>query len=152
MLDEFVRSIKNGELARYVSVGLSSTLVNLLLFGVLANRLRLNITFSNVVSISAATIVAYIGNKKIVFRSKCMSIAALMKEFWGFVGSRIATMIMELVGVFLLVTVLGMGNMAGKFITVVAVGICNYLVTKLIVFAKPSKKVSGNPDTVKEVV
>lgn len=94
---------------------------------------------NNMISWVAGVLFAYPLNRKWVFRSTNPQIA---KEFFGFASSRVSTLIMDIVIMWLTVNVWGMHYWIAKiFISSVIVTIANYVFSKLLIF----KKKDGNP-------
>jgi len=122
------------ESVRYVIVGGVTTLVNFGLFELLWGVFGIDVTISNVASIFAAIIFAYIANKLIVFRCRSDSKAALMFEFSKFVGSRLFTMALEVGAVFLLHNTLMFDARLSKVSSLVFVMVTNFVINKVIVF------------------
>jgi len=123
-----------GETIRYLVVGVLTTLVNYSLFELLHSLFGLSVTISNIISIAASVIFAYVANKLIVFRRHSGTFAELALEFFKFVGSRLITMALEIGMVELFDKVLGADARLGKIISQVLVVIANYFISKLIVF------------------
>lgn len=124
---------------RYIMVGGCTTLVNMVVFYVLCRYIGLNnstlgITVANVISIICAIFFAYISNKIIVFSSKTSSMTELFCEFAKFVSARIITMVMEVGGVYLAVSLFRQNEIIGKIETQVVVLIVNFFVSKYLVF------------------
>lgn len=139
MKKELLDSVRSGELLRYAGVGVGSALVNVLLFALLSGRLHMSVTLGNVISISAATVVTYIGNKKLCFKTIRRSVRGFMAELWGFAASRLASMIAEIALVAVLVNLIGMRKVPGKVLVVVGLGVANYFLNKFVIF-RPSRQ------------
>ena len=119
---------------RYIIIGGCTTLVNLVVYAVLCRVVRLNVNLSNISSIIVAILFAYVTNKLIVFRSHCGSFAELAAECVRFIGARLATMAIEVGGVFLIYQVLHQNEMVAKLATQVIVIIGNYFISRFLVF------------------
>ena len=124
------------ETIRYLAVGAITTVVNFAVFTLLYQAIKLNVTVSNVISISVAIVFAYAANKLVVFRRRSDSLAELALEFCKFVGSRLFTMALEVGAVELFYGALGLDARLGKLSAQAIVVIVNYLISKLIVFRK----------------
>ncbi len=83
-----------------------------------------------------AVLFAYWTNRTFVFKSKVKEKKAVWKEFSAFVGARIVTGVMELVIMYVMVDLAGIGNMFAKFVCNVVVIVSNYIFSKLLVFKK----------------
>ena len=134
-LISYIKSI-SGEAIRYIIAGAATTGVNFALFALLTDVLHLPVTPSNVIAIALSILFAYIVNKHFVFKNRCDSFVELVREFCTFVGARLFTMGLEILGVLLTVNVLGQNKMLGKAETQVLVIVANYFISKLLVFRK----------------
>ena len=122
------------ETIRYIFVGGLTTLVNFGLFTLLTRIFHIEVTASNLFSISVSIIFAYITNKLIVFRHQSSSFAGLSLEFLKFVGSRLFTMALEVGIVHVFFYTFGYDALLGKVLANVLVVIANYIISKLVVF------------------
>lgn len=136
---EKLRSLLTGEILRYGLIGGCTTVVNLVSFWVLCHWTALGqsdggITAANVISIILAILFAYVTNKTFVFHSQTNGLSDLLREFAAFVGGRLATMALEVGGVWLMVSVLRQNPMLGKLLTQGFVIVGNYFISKFLVF------------------
>ena len=91
---------------------------------------------NNLLSWVAGVLFAYPLNRKWVFQSTNPQI---FKEFLGFASSRVSTLIMDVVIMWLTVNVWGMNYWIAKIcISAVIVTIANYVFSKLLIFKKKS--------------
>lgn len=92
---------------------------------------------NNLLSWVAGVLFAYPLNRKWVFQSTNPQI---FKEFAGFASSRVSTLIMDVVIMWLTVNVWGMNYWIAKIcISAVIVTIANYVFSKLLIFKKKSE-------------
>ena len=92
---------------------------------------------NNLLSWVAGVLFAYPLNRKWVFQSTNPQI---FKEFLGFASSRVSTLIMDVVIMWLTVNVWGMNYWIAKIcISAVIVTIANYVFSKLLIFKKKSE-------------
>ncbi len=111
-----------------------------ILFGTFISGSIVLSAVANVLSWIVAVLFAYITNKLWVFKSKSFKGNVMMKELAAFVGSRLATGVLEWVGVPLLMVIgldqpiFGIEGMLAKVIVSVVVVILNYILSKLFVF------------------
>ena len=124
------------ETIRYLIVGGLTTLVNFALFGLMHYIIGIDVTVSNVTSISVSILFAYVANKLVVFMRRSDSALALALEFFKFVGSRLFTMALEIGVVALFYNFLGYEAWFGKVVAQVLVTIANYVISKVIVFRR----------------
>ena len=143
---------KHREVIMYLIFGVLTTLVSwgsYALFESFLGKLFTNAlalaSVANVLSWIAAVLFAYITNKIWVFNSKSFKKEILLKEITSFVGSRIATGVLEWAGVPLLMwigfdqSVFGIEGMLAKVIISVVVVILNYILSKIFVFKNKKK-------------
>lgn len=89
---------------------------------------------ATVIAWTVAVIFAFVTNKLIVFESKSWKPAVAGKEFVGFIGARLFSLLVELVFMFVMVTLLKWNDFVTKFIVQVIVVILNYVFSKLLIF------------------
>lgn len=93
-------------------------------------------TLNNMISWAVGVLFAYPLNRKWVFKSKNPKI---LREFLGLASSRISTLLMDIVIMWLTVNVIHMDYWIAKiFISSVVVTIANYVFSKFWVFKKNS--------------
>lgn len=127
---------KYEELVNYVIVGGMTTVVSwVVYFGSVYTFLDANDAFqlqvANVLSWVIAVAFAYVTNRIFVFKSKEKNIG---KELLHFTGSRVSTLILDMVVMFLMVTCMGIHDGISKIVSAVLVTITNYVLSKLFVF------------------
>ncbi len=133
--------IKYKEIISYLIFGVLTTLVSMLVYYGLvytiidpSNALMLQI--ANIISWVIAVIFAYITNRKYVFLSKNNN---KIKEISTFFSSRIVTLILDMLIMFIGVTILKGNDKIIKIISQIIVIIGNYILSKLFVFKKEKK-------------
>ena len=131
---------KYEEILIYLIVGVMTTIVSwgaaylgkLILDTDISWQNTVNNTFSWLVGV----LFSYPLNRKWVFKSTNPKI---LKEFLGFATSRVSTLIMDIVIMWLTVNVIRMNYWIAKiFISSVIVTIANYVFSKLLIFKKKS--------------
>ena len=133
------------DVIRYVFFGGCTTLVNLVCFFVL-RKCRVELNIANLISIITAILFAYVVNSRYVFRDKCETFKDHIRPFCKFISARLVTMVIEVGGVWLLVEMCKMNDMAGKFITQFIVLALNYIFSKFFVFTTGKSKKSDLTD------
>lgn len=126
------------EIINYLIIGVLTTLVSLityylLTFTVLDPNNDIQLQIANIISWIISVAFAYITNRKFVFESKSKDIK---KELSKFVSSRITTLIIDMLLMFILVSLLHFNDKVIKLIVQVIVIILNYIFSKLFVFNK----------------
>lgn len=129
---------KNEEIWNYLIVGGLTTVVSLLTYYICVltflnpnNAVELQI--ANIISWIIAVAFAYVTNRVFVFKSKEKNIK---KEATSFVASRITTLLLEMLTMFILVTLLTFNDKISKIIAQIIVIVGNYIISKLFVFKK----------------
>jgi len=133
---------KYEEIINYIIVGGMTTLVSLgtkwlLLFTILDPKKSFELQLSVIISWICAVAFAYITNRIIVFKSKNNNI---LKEIISFVGARILTLLIEMVFMWLTVTIMKLNTDLWVFILTVLsqfiILVLNYIFSKIFVFKK----------------
>lgn len=136
---------KYEEIINYLIIGVLTTVVNLavkyaLLFTVLNASDATQLQIAVVISWVVACIFAYITNRKIVFKSKSKKI---LKEFTAFVSARLFTLILEMLIMFVFVTLLKLNSnlwvVVWSLVAQIVVIVVNYVLSKLVIFKKEKK-------------
>ncbi len=133
--------IRHREILIYLIVGVLTTMVswtakflwNLIFYEGTAYPSGLQNSILSVVSWVSGVLFAYPTNRKWVFRSTNPDI---LKEAAGFVGSRLATLVLEWLVNLILVSGLHVSIYVSTIIAAVLVVIGNYVFSKLLVFRK----------------
>ncbi len=133
---------KYEELINYLIIGILTTIVSLATYYLLTltildanNKVYLQI--ANIISWLASVTFAYFTNRKFVFKVKNKS---NIKECLNFYISRISTLIIDMIIMYIFVSILKFDNKIVKLIAQVVIIILNYILSKFIVF-KSSKEV-----------
>ena len=136
---------KYEEIINYLIIGVLTTVVNLavkyaLLFTVLNASDATQLQIAVVISWVVACIFAYITNRKIVFKSKSKKI---LKEFTAFVSARLFTLFLEMLIMFVFVTLLKLNSnlwvVIWSLVAQIVVIVVNYVLSKLVIFKKEKK-------------
>ncbi len=144
--------VKYREIIAYLFWGVMTTLVSwatYALFEFLFHNVSgelfgvaLSIQLANILSWICAVLFAFVTNKLWVFDSKSWAANVVWPEFLKFLSARIATGVLEVVGVPLLVrlgldqTLFGREGFVAKILVSIIVIILNYVLSKLLVFRK----------------
>ena len=138
--------LKYKEIINYLIFGVLTTVVSLatkylLLFTILDASNAFQLQIAVIVSWILACTFAYITNRIWVFESKSKNI---IKEMMKFYTSRIATLGLEMLILFIFITALKLDSdtwvIVWTLVAQVAVTIANYILSKLIVFKKKEAK------------
>lgn len=107
----------------------------LLVYTFLDPKNGIMLQIANIMSWIAGVSFAYITNRKYVFKSTNKNIYG---ELGSFVGSRVATLVIDMLIMFVGVTWLGKNDSVVKIISQFVVVVSNYLLSKIFVFRKGS--------------
>ncbi len=144
MIKELFRKYR--EIIMYLIFGVTTTLVNWLVYAPLVNLLNVNTTVANAIAWFVAVLYAFITNKLFVFESRSWKASVLVKEVIAFYLARIASGAFEiflpepLMLLGLNQPFLGIEGGIAKAVVSVLVIILNYVFSKLFVFKKKKDK------------
>ena len=129
---------KYKEIVNYLIFGVLTTIISLavyylLTFTVIDPKNALLLQVANVISWVAGVLFAYVTNRKYVFDSKNED---KLKEFSSFVGARLVTLIMDMIIMYVGVTLMRGNDKYIKLISQVVVIVSNYLFSKIFVFRR----------------
>ena len=130
----FIKKILANEKMRYLIAGGCTTAVNLVTFFLLRLITPISRNACNAIAIAMAIAFAYFSNKFFVFRSKKKGFYATVVEAVQFVGARLASMVVEILGFAILCDTFRMHELGSKLVVQVIVLVLNYIFSKLIVF------------------
>ncbi|MCD7716306.1 MAG: GtrA family protein [Lachnospiraceae bacterium] len=136
MIRDFYKKYR--EIIHYLIAGGLTTVVSLAVYYAcvltfLDPQKALQLQAANVISWIVAATFAYFINRSFVFQSRSQD---MIKEIAKFYAARVATLLMDMVCMFLLVTVMGMNDKIAKLAAQVIVMVSNYVLSKFLVFKK----------------
>ncbi|MBR2744645.1 MAG: GtrA family protein [Clostridia bacterium] len=124
------------EVVLYIVFGVLTTIVNIGVFSLLTYAFKLEENISNIIAIIAAVLFAYFTNKDLVFNSQAVTLKQKSGEFIKFMIGRAFTMIVEMLGFFLLFNILGIQKLISKTLITIIVIILNFFISKFFAFKK----------------
>jgi putative flippase GtrA len=124
------------ETISYAIVGVLTTVVNLVSFDILCNKLGWNELIGNVIAWLLAVSFAYVTNNLFVFGNGMEEKSKEITKIIKFFGARLVTLGIEELGLLVFVSFLEFPNMIVKLGLAVIVIIVNYLFSKLYIFNK----------------
>ncbi|MBW6410270.1 GtrA family protein [Clostridium weizhouense] len=127
--------ILNSEGIKYIIFGVLTTLINIISY-LFLNKLGIQYVISNTIAFILSILFAFITNKIYVFKSRTWNFKLITREIIAFLGSRLATFIVDTVLLMLLVEIMIMNDFIAKCIVNIIVIILNYVLSKFIVFKK----------------
>lgn len=121
----------------YTVFGFMATLINMISYEILYAKLHIINVISVALSWFFAVTFAFFTNKYIVFREKGKKAKrSFLSELSYFYLCRILSGILDVIIMFIAVDLLDLNHTIWKFISNLAVGICNFLAGKLFIFKK----------------
>lgn len=133
---------KYEELINYVIVGVLTTIVSLgsyylCVLTVFTPDNPILLQSANIISWILAVTFAYFANRKYVFKSNNPN---KLKEASKFYGARIATLLIDMLFMFLTVSIFHFNDKIMKILSNIIILIINYIISKFIVFIKKEEK------------
>ena len=128
------------EVFMYLLFGALATVVNIATYALCTKLFHIEYLISNIIAWITAVIFAYITNKIFVFESKTSNKKGLVREFISFCLARIATLVIEMLILYVCVDVLKLNDLIIKIIANIVVIILNYIFSKLFIFKKKENK------------
>lgn len=125
----------------YITFGVLTTIINLVLYWLFYDVLKVSNILSNIIAWFGAISVAFLTNKNLVFGSSSWERKTVLREFAKFIVARLATGGVDLLFMFVTVDLLGWNGLIMKMLANVIVIILNYILSRLVVFKnKPSRE------------
>lgn len=144
-IKEIIKKICTKEVISYIIFGVLTTIVNIIISFVLKAVFNIDGNIASTIGIICSILFAYFTNRKWVFESKANNIKEKLIEFTKFILGRAFTMIVEIIGVYLLNDVIHMfyesfganiAYLANKCIITIIVIILNFFISKFFAFKK----------------
>lgn len=127
---------KYQNLIRYLVFNWIATLINFIIYWLLADVGRWNYLFSNGVAWFGGILTAYIFNRFLVFQSRSDGLRTVAGEFVLYFICRIFSGIADMLVLVLCVEQLHVDDFAGKLMGALVAFFINYIVSKWLVFRK----------------
>lgn len=132
--------LKYKEIIIYLIFGILTTIVSLLTYylltyTILNPEIPLELQIANIISWITCVTFAYITNRKYVFNSQNKNI---IKEIIKFYTSRLSTLFLDMLFMYIFVTKLNLNDKIIKIIINIIIIILNYILSKILVF-KPKE-------------
>lgn len=122
------------EAIRYLIWGVISFIVNIVLFQILI--LFIDYKVVEIITLVVMKIFCYVTNKIFVFKTSFGNWKKLFKEILSFMGARIVTSILDVIGLIIMVEVLHLEEFVSKCFVTIVVIVLNYILSKQFVFAR----------------
>ena len=134
-LKGLIKKVLTREVIFYIIFGVLTTIANIATFYLLTLT-GLNENIANIIAIIVAVLFAYFTNRKLVFNSTASTFKENLKEFYKFMLGRAFTMVLEMVGFYLLFNIIGVQELISKIFITVLVIILNFFISKFFAFKK----------------
>lgn len=144
-IKELMKKVLTKEVILYIVFGVTTTLLNIVISYVLKAFFKVEGNIASTIGIIICVLFAYFTNRKLVFNSKAVTIKEQLSEFGKFVLGRAFTMVIEIIGVFLLNDVIhtfygafsdNMAYLINKVVISIIVIILNFFISKFFAFKK----------------
>ncbi|NLK45434.1 MAG: GtrA family protein [Treponema sp.] len=129
---------KYKETLLYLFFGGTAFFLNIGLFAAINYCFHINELVNNIICWIICVFYQYFTNKTWVFDGHVDTIGALIKQILSFFGGRLFTLFIEEVIIAIFITWLGFNTMIVKLVAQIIVIILNYVISKLVVFKKPT--------------
>ncbi len=132
------KSLDLKEIIRYSFIGVLTMIITLLTYYLLTFTIlnptnKLQLQLANIISWLLAVIFSYLCNRKYVFNSTNKNIK---KEMISFFSSRLFTLVIDMLGMHITVSVFNLNDKIMKIIVQIIVVILNYVISKFLVFRR----------------
>lgn len=133
-IKKIIKKFLTKEVITYVIFGVLTTLVNLIIFYIMASTLNVEENISNAIAIIVAILFAYFTNRKWVFNSNAETLKEKLNEFGKFMIGRAFSMVVELIGFFIMFNILNIQEFISKIIISIIIIIMNFFISKFFAF------------------
>lgn len=120
----------------YIFFGVLTTVVNIVVYYLMADIIEIYYLVSNVIAWIASVLFAFVTNKLWVFESKSWQGKKVLVEMGNFFLARAATGVMDMILMWCLADVAAIDEMIAKAGVNVLVIVLNYVASKLWIFHK----------------
>lgn len=124
---------KYEEIINYLIFGVLTTLISILSYAFFTRLINFDYVISNILSWILSVTFAFFTNQKYVFKT---SSSNKIKDMFKFYLSRLTSLGIELITMYILVTLLSLNDMISKIIVQFVAIVLNYFLSKLFVFKK----------------
>ena len=136
-----IKQLFRDERIRYLFAGGCTTCVNIFTFFVLRTFTGLDRNVCNFIAICFAICFAYFAAKFFVFNYRQNSVQGVVQEVLRFVGARLFSMMVEILGFAFLCDSLRLSELPSKIAVQLLVIVLNYIFSKTIVFRQSKKDI-----------
>ena len=138
-IKDIINKVITKETILYIVFGVLTTLVNIGISTILLKVFKVEGNIASTIGIIVSIIFAYFTNRKMVFNSTAIGLKENLTEFFKFILGRSFTMILEICGVYILYSLIGVQYIISKLVMTVIVIIVNFFMSKFFAFTKIKK-------------
>ncbi len=144
-IKEIIKKVCTKEVISYIIFGVLTTIVNIVISFILKAVFNIDGNIASTIGIICSILFAYFTNRKWVFESEARKVKEKLIEFAKFILGRAFTMVVEIIGVYILNDIIHMSYgifndniayLANKCIITVIVIILNFFISKFFAFKK----------------
>ena len=121
------------ELLWYAFFGVLTTLVNIISFYLL-DKTGINVYINNFIAWFLSVLFAFFTNKLFVFQSKSLDKKVMTKEILSFFFFRILSLGIDMLGMYICISLINLSKMLSKIIMNIIVIVANYVFSKIFIF------------------
>ncbi|EPH89880.1 cell wall teichoic acid glycosylation protein GtcA family protein [Enterococcus faecalis 06-MB-DW-09] len=138
---QFLQQKKLWEPITYLFFGGLTTVVNIVVYLIFREGIGLYYQTANVISWIASVLFAYFTNKLWVFEAKTETKQESWAAFGKFIFFRVLSLGLDMLCMYLFISILATGDLVAKLVTQVVVVLANYVFSKFLIFnTKKSEK------------
>lgn len=130
--EEPIGKKQRGQVERYFIWGVVTVAFNVYVFYLLQSKMNMDYQLANFIDWILTVLFSYIVNKIFVFRSSKNSFQSVLKEIVPYFGTRVLSLIIELILLWLFVSVLHANTTISKVIGHSFALVINYFLSKLL--------------------
>lgn len=120
----------------YFLFGLATAGIAITVFYVLNELIGWQYLLANAVSVITAILFSYVVNKRYVFKTKARSRLRLLREFGLFVSVRLSAALLNMLGLFVMVSFISMNPTWAKILVETIIASTSYLISRKVIFKK----------------
>ena len=121
------------EVLWYGFFGVLTTLINIISFYLL-DKTGMNVYINNFIAWMLSVLFAFITNKLFVFSSKSLNKKIIIKEIISFFFFRILSLGIDMLGMYILISLININKMISKIIMNIIVIVANFIFSKMFIF------------------
>lgn len=131
-----MQSIERKEILHYLFFAVLTAFVNIGSFTLYVPVLGMRLLLGNTLAFATTVIFAYFTFKIFVFKGKSWTPGIILKEFAGFLGTRLFSFLFDMGMMTLFVTMLSLDKTGIKILSNLVIIIANYFLNKYWIFRK----------------